>query len=201
MTVYPYGFCLLGCKITRANTVDLNVMGCPFDTHVLGQHFQSTLCSSIGPNSISAQFAHHGANVDDLTCFALDHSFDHRFGNDKRTDQINFDDLLKIGHLHVHQWRAFDDPGIINQNINGAHFILNSCDCLLDFLFIGYIKTIAKSLNSFGLESGYGLVNFFLRAVAINDYSGSGLTNTFGHSHSQPVRSTSNQSDLSGQIK
>ena len=43
------GFVCSVAKITWANSVDLNIMGSPFDTHILSQHFQSTLGGSISP--------------------------------------------------------------------------------------------------------------------------------------------------------
>src|SRR5690606_34782912 len=67
MAIYPQRGGLVCGKIAGTYTVDLYIELGPFGGQVAGQHFQSTFGSRIGCNIIPAQFAHHGAYVDDLS--------------------------------------------------------------------------------------------------------------------------------------
>src|SRR5690606_26773268 len=84
MTIHPDRGGLVCCKIAGPNAVYLNIVFCPFRSHIAGQHFQASLGCSISNHIVPSQLTHHGTNVDDFTMPSLDHAFGHPLGQDER---------------------------------------------------------------------------------------------------------------------
>ena len=162
MSINPDGLGLFGCKITWTDSIDLNIVGRPLYTHILCQHLKTSFGCCIGSYSISSQFTHHGTYVNDFTRFSLHHALNDSFGNNKRTDQIYFDDLFKIGDFHFCQRSTLDDSSIIDQDVYGTYFFFDFCNGFYHSSFIGNVKTVAESLYSLRLELGNCFVYFFL---------------------------------------
>ena len=72
---------LRGGDVAGSDAVALDVVLAVLGGDVLGQHLQAALGSGVGGDSLAAQLAHHGADVDDLAAALLDHIGDNGLGN------------------------------------------------------------------------------------------------------------------------
>src|SRR5699024_3049208 len=64
---------LRGSDVTRTDTVTLDVIFTIFRADVASQHLQATLGSGIGRHSLTTQFGHHRADIDNFTVALLHH--------------------------------------------------------------------------------------------------------------------------------
>ena len=80
---------LSGGNVARAHAVALDVVLAVLGGDVAGQHLQCALGGSVGGDSLAAQLAHHGADVDDLAAALSDHVGDDSLGDDERSVQVN----------------------------------------------------------------------------------------------------------------
>ena len=84
---------LRGGDVAGSDAVALDVVLAVLGGDVLGQHLQTALGSGVGGDSLAAQLAHHGADVDDLAAALLDHIGNDSLGDDEGGVQVNVDDL------------------------------------------------------------------------------------------------------------
>ena len=119
---------LRGGDVAGANAVALNVVLAVLGSNVFGQHLQAALGSRVSGNSLTAQFAHHGADVDDLAAALLDHVGDDGLGNDEGSVQVNIvngqpadirspRDALALGIGMIHQHFKLVDVFTAVENI------------------------------------------------------------------------------------
>lgn len=78
----------------------------------------------------------------------LDHAGQHRFGYDERGRQINIHHLAEIGHAHFYHGDPFDDPCIIDQNINHAELFFDGLNQFCDLGLVRYIGDIAVGFDT-----------------------------------------------------
>lgn len=113
---------LRSSDVTRADTITLDVVSTVFGADVTSQHLQTTLSGSVCRYSLTTQFGHHGADVDDLTVTLLHHCRQNSLRNDERSIQVDVDNATEIGSFHFVHRDTADDTCVVNQNINRAHF-------------------------------------------------------------------------------
>ena len=157
---FAKGCCLRRFNVTRPDAVALNVEFSVFGADVFGQHFQTAFGCCIRRNGFTTEFAHHGANVDDFAVPFLNHAWDYCFGNDKRTVQVNINHLAKICSTHFVHRDAFDDAGIVHQDIYYAYFFFNFRNHFVDSGFVSHIAYVPV-----GFDSGFliGLKTFIYK--------------------------------------
>ena len=123
---------LRGGDVAGSDAVALDVVLAVLGGNVLGQHLQTALGSGVGGDSLAAQLAHHGADVDDLAAALLDHIGNDSLGNDERCVQVNVDDLTELGSGHLDHRDALDDAGVADQHVDVTDFGGNFLDHVLE---------------------------------------------------------------------
>ena len=191
---------LRGGDVAGANAVALNVVLAVLGSNVFGQHLQAALGSSVSGNSLTAQFAHHGADVDDLAAALLDHVGDDGLGNDKGSVQVNINDLTELCSGHFAHGNALDDTGVVDQNVDVADFLGDLLDHGVDGVLVGNIADIAMGSDASLFVSGQTFINQFLLDIIENDGSAA-VCHSGGDSKTDAVRSAGDQGNLAGQIK
>ena len=132
----------------------MDVVSTVFGADVTSQHLQTTLSGSVCRYSLTTQFGHHGADVDDLTVTLLHHCRQNSLRNDERSIQVDVDNATEIGSFHFVHRDTADDTCVVNQNINRAHFFFDSSHHSLNSRFVSYVAYITMCLDTlFGISS------------------------------------------------
>src|SRR5574344_1262269 len=104
--------------VAGTNAVALDVVFAILRTDVASQHLQTTLCCSISRHSLTSQFRHHGADVDNLAFTTLHHLRQHSAGADVGCHKVNVYHLLKLLTCHFMHRNTFDDASVVHKNVN-----------------------------------------------------------------------------------
>ena len=160
---------LRGLDVARTDAVALDVRLAILGADVAGQHLQAALSRRVGGNGLTAQLAHHGADVDDLAVALFDHARNAGLGDDERRVQVNVDDLAEIGGAHLQHRDALDDAGVVDQNIDDADFLTDLGDGLLHRFLVGHVADIAVRLDALLFVSGQTLVDQLLIDIVEDD--------------------------------
>lgn len=155
--------------VARSDAVALNVGLAIFGTDVLGEHLQSALGGSIGRDSLSSEFGHHGADVDDLSMSFLDHIRDDGLGNDEGCDQVDINDSSEVRGRHLRHRNSLDDAGIVDKDIKMSEGLDDVFDHVPDLILLGDVTDISFGLNAkllIGIETH---LNLLLIAVVEDD--------------------------------
>ena len=150
---------LRSSDVTRADTITLDVVLTVLGSDVTSQHLQSTLGSSISRHSLTTQFTHHRADVDNLAVTFLYHRRDNSLGYDKRSVQVYVDHLTEFSSRHFVHRNTLDDTCIVHQNIDHAHFFLNLGNHSVHLLFICHVAYITFSIDAFSFVSSQTFVH------------------------------------------
>src|SRR5699024_8083088 len=156
--------------------------------------------SSVGGDRLAAQFAHHGADVDDLAAALLDHVGDDRLGDDEGGVQVHVDDLAELGGAHLAHGDALDDTGVVVQDVEYAHFLGHFLDQGVHGVIIGDVADVAVGVDAGLFVGGQALVHQFLLDVVEND-GGAAVGHRGGDGKADAVGSAGDQGDLAGQVK
>ena len=191
---------LRGSNVARSNAVALDIVLAVLGSDVLGQHLQAALSSSVGGDSLTAQLAHHRADVDNLTAALLDHVRDNGLGHDERGVQVNVDDLTELSSAHLGHRDTLDDTGVVDQNVDVTNFLGNLLDECLDSVLVGDVADIAVGINAGLFVGGQALVDQLLFDVVEND-GGAVVGHSGSNGKTDAVGSAGDQGDLAGQIK
>ena len=191
---------LRGSNVARSNAVALDIVLTVLGSDVLGQHLQAALSSSVGGDSLTAQLAHHRADVDNLTAALLDHVRDNGLGHDERGVQVNVDDLTELSSAHLGHRDTLDDTGVVDQNVDVTNFLGNLLDECLDSVLVGDVADIAVGINAGLFVGGQALVDQLLFDVVEND-GGAVVGHSGSNGKTDAVGSAGDQGDLAGQIK
>ena len=191
---------LRGGDVAGANAVALDVVLAVLGGDVLGQHLQAALGCGVGRDGLTAQLAHHGADVDDLAAALLDHVGDDSLGDDEGGVQVNVDDLAELGGGHVAHGDALDDAGVVDQDVDMAHFLRDLLDESVDGVLVGDVADIAVGVDAGLFVGGQALVHQLLLDVVEHD-GGAAVRHSGGDGEADAVGSSGDQSDLAGQIK
>ena len=153
-------------NVAGSYAVALDVVFAVLGADVAGEHLESALCGGVCGNGLTAELAHHGADVDDLAVALLDHAGDNCLGDDVGSDEVDIDDLTEVLCLHLEHRNALDDAGVVDKDVDGAEVALDVCDHLDDVLFIGNVAVVALGVDAL---FGIGLHSLFhvLLAAAV----------------------------------
>ena len=143
-------WCGLGSgDVARPDAVTLDVVFAVFRSDVACEHLESALGSRIGRDGFASQFAHHGADVDDFSVSLADHAGDDCLGDDERGVQVDVDHLAEFCGRHFAHGDAFDDSGVVHQNVDGSHFLFHAGDESLHRFLVGHVAHVSVGLDSF----------------------------------------------------
>ena len=126
----------------------------------------------------------------------LYHSGNDSLSDNKRSVQIDIYYLTELGSRHFDHGYAFDDTGIVYQNIDRPDFFFYLCDQCIDLFFIGNVAHISVSLDAGFLISGKTFIYQFLFDIVENDGS-TGLGKSAGNCKSDTIRSSRYKSNFS----
>ena len=160
---------LRGGDVAGSDAVALDVVSTVLGGDVLGQHLQAALGSSVGGDGLTAQLAHHGADVDDLAAALCDHVGDDGLCHDEGSVQVNIDDLTELSSAHFGHGDALDDTGVVDQNVDVADFLGDLLDHGVDGVLVGNIADIAMGSDASLFVSGQTFINQFLLDIIEND--------------------------------
>ena len=191
---------LRGGDVAGSDAVALDVVLAVLGGNVLGQHLQTALGSGVGGDSLAAQFAHHGADVDDLAAALLDHIGNDSLGNDEGSVQVNVDDLTELGSGHLDHRDALDDTGVVDQHIDVADLGGDLLDHLIDGVLVGDVADIAVGFDAGFLVGGQALVDQLLLDV-VKDDLGAAIGHSGGNGKADAVGSAGDEGDLTGQVE
>ena len=191
---------LRGGDVAGSDAVALDVVLAILGGDVLGQHLQTALGSGVGGDSLTAQLAHHGADVDDLAAALLDHIGNDRLGNDEGGVQVNVDDLTELGSGHLDHRDALDDAGVVDQHVDVADFLGDLLDHLIDGVLVGDIADIAVGVDAGFLVGGQALVHQLLLDVVEND-GGAAVRHGGGNGKADAIGCAGDEGNLAGQVK
>ena len=204
---------LRSCDITRTDTITLDVIFAIFGSDIASQHLQTTFGGSISRYGLTAEFAHHRADIDDLSVSFLDHGRNNCFRDDKRTVQVDIDHLAEFGSRHFHHRDTFDDtgvvhhlhqqivpgnPGVVHQNIDYAYLLFDLCNESIHLLFIRHVANITVSFDTFSFIGSETLIHQFLFDIVKHD-SSTGFSERRRNRKPDTVRSTCYKCNLTFQ--
>ena len=185
---------LRGGDVAGSDAVALDVVLAVLGGDVLGQHLQTALGSGVGGNSLAAQLAHHGADVDDLAAALLDHIGNDSLGDDEGGVQVNVDDLTELGSGHLDHRDALDDAGVVDQHVDVADFLGNLLDHLIDGVLVGDVADIAVGFDAGFLVGGQALVDQLLLDV-VKDDLGAAIGHSGGNGKADAIGSAGDEGD------
>ena len=191
---------LRGGDVAGSDAVALDVVLAVLGGNVLGQHLQAALGSSVGGDSLAAQLAHHGADVDDLAAALLDHIGNDSLGDDEGGVQVNVDDLTELGSGHLDHRDALDDTGVVDQHIDVADLGGDLLDHLIDGILVGDVADIAVGFDAGFLVGGQALVDQLLLDV-VKDDLGAAVGHSGGNGKADAIGSAGDEGDLTGQVE
>ena len=191
---------LRGGDVAGSDAVALDVVLAVLGGNVLGQHLQTALGSSVGGNSLTAQLAHHRADVDDLAAALLDHIGNDSLGNDEGSVQVHVNDLTELGSGHLDHRDALDDAGVVDQHVDVADLGGDLLDHLIDGVLVGDVADIAVGLDAGFPVGSQALVDQLLLDVVEND-GGAAVRHGGGNGKADAVGCAGNQRDLTGQVE
>ena len=189
---------LRSCDITRTDTITLDVIFAIFGSDIASQHLQTTFGGSISRYGLTAEFAHHRADIDDLSVSFLDHGRNNCFRDDKRTVQVDIDHLAEFGSRHFHHRDTFDDTGVVHQNIDYAYLLFDLCNESIHLLFIRHVANITVSFDTFSFIGSETLIHQFLFDIVKHD-SSTGFSERSRNRKPDTVRSTCYKCNLTFQ--
>ena len=187
--------------VAGADAVALDVVLAVFGADVAGQHLQTALSSCVCGNGFAAQFAHHGANVDDLAVALLDHAGDNCLSNDEGSNQVDVNNFAEVFAGHFDHGDTLDDACVVNQNVNAAQIFFDLPDQSNDVFFLSNVAVVAVSFGdacfSVVLDA---FVHALFGAAVVNDLSAC-LCQSGADSEADAVGAAGNQSNLAFQRK
>ena len=169
MSGHAQGRGLGGLDIAGADAVALDVVLAVLGADVAGEHLEAALGAGVGGNGLAAQFAHHGADVDDLAVAFFDHLGDDGLADDEGGVQVHVDDLAEIRRAHLAHGDAFDDARVVDQNIDDADFFLDLVGERLHGGLIGHVADIALGGDAKLGVGGKSLVDQLLIDIVEHD--------------------------------
>ena len=167
--LFAQGRGLRGSNVARSNAVALDVVLAILGADIPGQHLQAALGRRVGGNGLTAQLAHHGADVDDLAMALLDHGGDDGLGHDEGGVQVHVDHLAELLSGHFRHGDALDDAGVVHQNVDDAHLALHLRDKGIHRLLVGDVTHIAVGLDALLGVGSQALVHQLLLDVVEHD--------------------------------
>ena len=189
-----------GGDVAGAHAVALDVVLAVLGSDVLGEHLQGTLGGGVGGDSLTAQLAHHGADVDDLALALFHHVGQHGLGAVEGTAHMHVDDTHKVGVAHLNHGHTLHQTGVVHQNVHGAHFGLDLGHHGVHGVLVGHIGHIAVGIDAGGLVGGKALFKAcFGRAVEAD--GGTALGHALGDREADAVGTASDQSDFALKIE
>ena len=191
---------LRGGNVAGSDAVALDVVSAVLGSDVLGQHLQAALCCCISRNGLTAQLAHHGADVDDLAAALCDHIGDDGLCHDEGSVQIDVDDLTELGSAHLGHGDALDDTGVVDQNVDVADFLGDLCHHSIDGVLVGDVADVAVSLDACLCIGSQTLVHQLLLDIIEHDGSAVGC-HSLCNCHADAVGCAGDQRHLAGQVK
>ena len=191
---------LRGSDVAGSNAVALDVVCAVLRSDVLGEHLQAALGCSVGGDGLTAQLAHHGADVDDLAAALCDHVGDDGLCHDEGSVQVNIDDLTELSSAHFGHGDALNDTGVVDQNVDVANFLGDLCHHGVDGILIGHVADVAVSLDACFCVSSDALIHQLLLDVVEHDGCTVGC-HCLCNCHADAIRCAGDQRDLAGQIK
>ena len=72
----------------------------------------------------------------------FNHSRHNRFRHNKRSNQININNLFKFFRTHIRHWNSLDNSGIVHQNINSSHCFFYVRNHFFYLIFFCYVTEI-----------------------------------------------------------
>ena len=141
--------------VAGADGVALDVVLAVLTADVAGEHLETALGGGIGAHGLAAQFAHHGADVDDLALAAFHHLRDHGGRADVRAHQVHVNHLLEFGAGHFVHGDALDDAGVVHQDVNLADFLVDAVYQFLHRHFVGHVAHITVHVGDTGGFVGF----------------------------------------------
>ena len=191
---------LSGGNVAGAHAVALDVVLAVLGGNVAGQHLQCALGGSVGGDSLAAQLAHHGADVDDLALALGNHIGQNSLGAVEGTANVHVDDAQEIGVAHLDHGHALHQTGVVHQNVHGAHFSLDLGDHGVHGSLIGNIGHIAVCVDAGSLVGGQSLFQAALVGAVEADGSAA-LCHALGNGEADAVCAAGDQGNLALQIK
>ena len=128
----------------------------------------------------------------------LDHCRDNCFRYDERSIQIYVDYLTELICGHLGHGDSLDDACVVNQDIDGAYFLLDLSYHSINCFFVGNVTYIAVSLDAFLSVCSDSLVYQLLLDIVEADGSAA-LSVCGSDSETNTVRCASNQCNLTFQ--
>ena len=128
----------------------------------------------------------------------LDHCRDNCFRYDERCIQVYVDHLAELICSHLGHGDSLDDACVVNQDIDGAYFLLDLSYHSINCFFVGNVTYIAVSLDAFLSVCSDSLVYQFLLDIVEADGS-TALSVCGSDSETNTVRCAGNQCNLTFQ--
>ena len=128
----------------------------------------------------------------------LDHCRDNCFRYDERCIQVYVDHLTELICGHLGHRNSLDDACVVNQDIDGAYFLLDLSYHSINCFFVGNVTYIAVSLDAFLSVCSDSLVYQLLLDIVEADGS-TALSVCGSDSETNTVRCAGNQCNLTFQ--
>ena len=160
--------------VAGADAVALDVVLAVLGADVAGEHLQAALCRCVGGDGLTAQLAHHGADVDDLAVALLDHAGDNMLCHDVGGNQVDIDDLAEVLGLHLQHGNTLDDAGVVDQDVNGAQVPLDVGHQLDHVLLVGDVGIVAVGVDALFMVGSHGGLHVMLAAAVESDLCAGG---------------------------
>ena len=128
----------------------------------------------------------------------LNHAGDNGFRHDKRSIQVNVDNLTEFCRTHVAHRNTFDNTCIVYKDIDNTYLFFYLCNQSVHLFFAGNVTNITESLDTFFLISSQAFVYQFLLDIVENN-SGTCCSKSRCNSKTNSVRSACYKSYLTFQ--
>ena len=149
--------------IPRAERVDVDAEAPPFQRHRPGHVHHRRLAHRVDADLAEGAQPGHRGNVDDASAGegawrraarAGDHAFANLLSDEKRAPGVGVEDMVEIRRHHVDQLLAGADAGVVDQDVDGAHFGLGVGHRRFDAVVVVDVQTHDMGVAAFGLQLG-----------------------------------------------
>ncbi|MNJ38810.1 hypothetical protein D3C77_336660 [compost metagenome] len=133
----------------RGNGVDANVLARAFDGQRVGKTDQAGLGRGVVALAEVAENAGAGGGHDDAAVALLTHDRPHGVGQAEGTLDVNVLDQVPLRFGHLVERTVAQDPGVVDQDVDGAEHLERGGD---DFLAFGHRVVVGDSFTPQGAD-------------------------------------------------
>ena len=191
---------VVGAHVAGGDGVDLDAVGGPFVGEGFGELADGALAGGVSGNRDAAEKREQGGDVDDFAGAAGDHVLAGGAAGDEDAVEVDVEDGVPVGVGVVDGGGAFDDAGVVDENVEVALPGDGLVDEALDGGAVGEVG-----------GDGVGVEAVFREAVddggefagiaAVDDDVGAGLAEGAGHGEAESLGGTGDEGDLAAETE